>query len=177
MAVQCLDAEVAAADGLGEGDFLPSVALLQGTRVYGSLTAQVELLSLQAVGLGTGQVQLVDDGLLESLHGSLLGTYYISHDDFVDTLLEPASGHVERLLGTDLPEASDGMSIDIYLSLAERLHVDERVAHLAEGEGGAVVSTYSLVLLGEGFVLHLRLGLVVIGQTVDFPVLQVDVDL
>ncbi len=173
--VERLDADVASRRGGVELHFLPSVAGLELAAVARFFAREVKLLPRLAVGGGRTLAQFVDDGGRESLDGCFAGADDVHHDDFVLALAEPAAGHVERLLRAYLPEAADGVPVDVYLALAPCLHVDERVARLAEVERGAVASRHLLSV--GGAVCHVALCLVAVGQTVDAPVFQVDVHL
>ena len=91
----------------------------------------------------------VENRFLKTDHLCLGRTFQIEDDDFVLTFLQPASGHVERLLGTYFPETAHGMSVYPNHALTPRLHVEEGVARLVQAEGGAIVggTVYNLSLL------------------------------
>ena len=72
-----------------------------------------------------------------------LRTNDIEHDDLILALLQPASWQIQGLLRTDLPETPQGMTIDIYLSLAESLHINKGVAHLIYIKEATIVASLS----------------------------------
>ena len=141
MAVEGFDADVATADGLRELDFLPAVAGLELAFEDGCLAAEVERLAFEAMGLRAVEVELIDDGLLQAFDGLFTTrSHDVEHDDLVLTLLQPATGDIERLLRTDIPVATYGVAVDIDLSLAPILKVEERVADLLQVEVTTVVA-------------------------------------
>ena len=73
-----------------------------------------------------------------------LRTYYIEHNHLILTLLQPATWEIEGLLRTNLPEAAEGMTIYINLSLAECLHINKGVAHLINIKVAAIVTSLAL---------------------------------
>ena len=73
-----------------------------------------------------------------------LRTYYIEYDDFVLSLLQPATWEIQGLLRTNLPETAEGMTIYINLTLAECLHINKGVAHLLQVEVATVVTRLGL---------------------------------
>jgi hypothetical protein len=70
----------------------------------------------------------------------LARTLDVEDEDLVLTLLEPATGHVESLLRTDLPEAAEAVAVDIDEALAPGGEVEEGVGLLVYGEGALVVA-------------------------------------
>ena len=91
--------------------------------------------------LRTVEVEFINNGLLQTFDGTLATRAHdIENDDFILTFLQPTAWHVERLLRTDVPVATHGMTVDIDLSLAPVLEVEESVAHLIYIKVAAIVA-------------------------------------
>ena len=129
--------------------FLPAVARLESTLVGRFLGVELQGLSVLAMRFGSLCAKHVENRFLKADHLCLGRTFQIEDDDFVLTFLQPASGHVERLLGTYFPETAHSMSVHPNHTLAPCLHVKEGVARLIQVESGAVVGrvVHSLSLL------------------------------
>ena len=141
VAVEGFDADVATADGLRELHFLPTVAGLELTFEDGLLAREVEGLTFEAVRLRAVEVELVDDRLLQAFDGLLAARAHdVEDDDLILSLLQPAARHIQRLLRTNIPVTADSMAIDIDLTLAPVLEVEEGVAHLLQVEVATVVA-------------------------------------
>ena len=141
MAVEGLDAEIAAGYGLVELDKLQSVAWLHGTRHDGRLVAEVERLSFLTMGGRHLNLQFVQFGNVLSPDYGFLRSGNVEYNDFVLAFLQPAAGHIECLLRTYTPDAAHSMSVHPYLSLAPGLEVEEGVAHFLQVEVAAVVAS------------------------------------
>ena len=144
-----IQAEVASLHGGSKLHFLPAVARLESTLVGRFLGVELQGLSVLAMRFGSLCAKHVENRFLKADHLCLGRTFQIEDDDFVLTFLQPASGHVECLLGTDFPEAAHRMSVHPNHTLAPCLHVKEGVACLVQAEGGAIVggTVYCLSLL------------------------------
>ena len=69
-----------------------------------------------------------------------LRTYNVENNHLVLALLQPATREIQGLLRTNLPEAAEGMPVDINLTFAECLHINKGVAHLLQVEVAAIVT-------------------------------------
>ena len=98
------------------------------------------------------QLQLVQFGFSLSPHDTFAWTDNIKDNHLVPTLLEPAAGHIKRLLRTNRPDASHRMAVHPNLSFAPLLEVEERVAHLLQIKVTAIVAATEdevICFLGE----------------------------
>ena len=86
------------------------------------------------------QLKLVEFRLCLTPDNSFLRADDVEHDDFVLALLQPAAGHVERLLRAYRPDAAHGVTVYVDLTLAPRLEVEECVAYLLQRKVAAVVA-------------------------------------
>ena len=99
-----------------------------------------------------------------------LRTYNVENNHLVLALLQPATREIEGLLRTNLPEAAEGMTVYVNLTLAECLHINKGVAHLLDVEVATVVTRLGLKtthLVGwHGECLHCRLVVISDGAVV-----------
>ena len=74
-------------------------------------------------------IQLIQFGKVLTEENRLLRSYNIEDNHLVATRFQPTARYIERLLRTDVPEAPDGMAIDIDLTLTEVLHIEEGITN------------------------------------------------
>ena len=116
--------------------------------------------------------------MVESFALSLVWTYDVENDDFVVTLLQPATWTVECLLRTNLPDAAECITIHINETLTEGFEVEECVGWFLHTECSFVVTwdavaTETRISCEQRFVNLLLCLFVCVRNEVCTPVLQV----
>ena len=92
---------------------------------------------VRVAALGLSLLEILRDGRGIGGEG---GTYDIEDNHLVAALLQPTAREIEGLLGTNRPETANGMTIDIDLTLAPRLHIQEGITDLFQFKVSPVVT-------------------------------------
>ena len=127
------DGEVSTSDRLAESHSLPTITLLQLTFCSALASGEVEFVFRIVVKSILLDIELVElrMSLPEDSRGDIR-TCDVENDNLIASFLQPTARQIERLLRSDVLESAQGMTVDIDQTFAERLHIDECVAHLSD---------------------------------------------
>lgn len=171
--------DVASGGRSGEIDLLPAVPRIERCREGGGDAVEREsLVRLSMVGR-SDELEIVDQRLFQPLGDSLPRTEDVKHHDLVLTFAQPASGHIESLLWSDLPDATKRVTVDVDQSFAPSGEIEEGVGRAVDVKCGAIDAhreTPRNGVGGEGIngeILEVIVESGVVGEADDFPVPEI----